>query len=635
MVLTPSEIQAKLERILLKVEKPGRYVGGEFNQVVKNWDEMETHVALIFPEIYDIGLSNLGVTVLYNILNERNDVAAERGYVPWIDMEAEMRKMDIPLYSLETKHALADFDILAFSLPYETLYTNMLNALDLAKVPLYSKDRSQNQPLVIAGGHAVFNPEPVAPFIDAFVIGEGEEAINDVVNAYQAWKRSGSDRENLLFSLTKIPGVYVPAFYEPQYKPDGTMSGMHRMNAAVPEKITKRIVGKLPPSPTKLIIPTISIVHNRVVVEIMRGCTRGCRFCHAGMVNRPVRERSVEEILKTIEESLENTGYEEVALLSLSSSDYREIGKLVETIKERFEDQNLTISLPSLRIESFSIDLMEKLKGSRQGGFTLAPEAGTDKMRNTINKPITPQQLLDTAHEIYKRGWPTIKLYFMIGQPNETLEDVQGIADLSRAVWKEGLRAIGKRSKVHTSVGTFVPKPHTPFQWAAVDLPEVIAEKQEILKRDLGGPGMKLNWADPKETLLESWLARGDRRMADVIYHAWKNGTKFDAWHDVSCYEAWEKAFEECGLSYEFYTHRKRAMDEVFPWDHINIGVRKSFLAQDYQWSKDGKLRPDCRDQCYACGILPTFNEIRTENPGDVWQCPEPKVIPAIEKEMN
>lgn len=621
--ISPEEINCKLETILYGVQKPGRYTGGEINQIVKDWQADLTRVAFIFPDLYDIGMSNLGLAILYELVNQRSDALAERAYVPWTDMEKAMREVRLPLYSLETKHPLADFDIIGFSLPYETLYTNTLNALDLAGIPLFSKDRTEQHPLVIAGGHATFNPEPMHAFIDAFVIGEGEEVMQEIIDTYRLWRGSGQPRQALLLNLSNLEGVYIPALYEARYNSDGTFSHLEKLSEEAPLPIVKRIMPVLPAPPTHFIVPYIETVHNRVPVEIMRGCTRGCRFCHAGMVNRPVRERSVEEIVLAAEQALKNTGFEEIGLLSLSSSDYSHIIELVSAVSERFAGKHLGISLPSLRIDTFSVELMDALKGSRHGGFTLAPEAATERMREIINKPVKTSQLLDTARAIYNREWTTIKLYFMIGHPMETLQDVQAIADLCKAVLAEGRKIIGWRARLNVGVSTFVPKPHTPFQWVPCDTSEQIRAKQNILKQSLRDRHIKLTWTNPEDTLLEAWLSRGDRRMSEVIYQAWKVGAKFDAWQEHYSYDKWMEAFRSVGLDPAFYTHRPRSLDEAFPWDHISTGVRKKFLKQDYLLSLGGKTRSDCREGCFACGILPTFAELRMRFPGEAWKCPE------------
>jgi len=632
-MLNPDQIETKLDRILLKVQKPGRYVGGELNSAIKDWDKVQTRVALIFPDVYDIGISNVGLKILYDQINQREDALAERAYAPWVDMEALMREHEIPLYALESKQPLARFDLIGFTLPYETLYTNTLNILDLAGIPVRSADRNETHPVIIAGGHAATNPEPMHAFIDAFVIGEGEEVIHEIVNTIQKFKRlnverSTFNRNGLLLELANIPGVYVPQFYETTYLEDGTVAHTLPMNDNVPKTITKRIVAKLLPPPTKFIVPNIEVVHNRASVEIMRGCTRGCRFCQAGMITRPVRERNVQEIVDAADAAVRSTGFEELALMSLSSSDYTHVGELVDAISKRFEGRKLTVALPSLRIESVSIDLMDKLKQHRSGGFTLAPEAASERMRRIINKFIPDEDIINTTRDIYSRGWTTIKLYFMIGHPSETLEDVQAIVDLSRRIIEEGRKVAGWRVRLNLGVSTFVPKPQTPFQWVTCDTRENILEKQAMLKRQLlKDKNIKLSWTKPEDTLLEAWLTRGDRRMAEVIYSAWKNGAKYDAWDEAKKQDAWLPAFEAHGLNTAFYTHRPRRMDETFPWDHINAAVRKSFLFEDFRQSLEGQIRMDCRLQCYACGILPTFNTLRRETPGESWKCPE--VLPA------
>ncbi|MEJ2746661.1 MAG: TIGR03960 family B12-binding radical SAM protein [Anaerolineae bacterium] len=620
MLPTHEQIDLALERILPRVAKPGRYTGGEYNQIVKNWDETDFKVALAFPDIYDIGMSNLGLMILYDIINKHKNLLAERVYSPWTDMEAIMREREIPLFSLETKHAVRDFDLLGISLPYEQLFTNTLNMLDLAGMPVRSLDRDASYPLVVAGGHACYNPEPMAPFIDVFVIGEGEEAILKIIGVTRAARHL--DRETQLRYIAQIEGCYVPRFYDVTYHDDGTIKAITPNMPEAPPKVLKTIVPVMPPPVTDFIIPFIETVHNRAPIEIMRGCTRGCRFCHAGMVTRPVRERPVEEVLTAMDKILESTGYEEIALLSLSSSDYTNVIELTQKIGQRFGHLGLNISLPSLRIESVSTQLMDNLGDSKRGGFTLAPEAATEKMRNTINKYVTHEELLDTAREIYKRNWRTIKLYFMIGHPMEEMEDVEAIIDLARQVLFVGREYHGKKASVNVGVSTFIPKPHTPFQWEPMGQMDEIYAKLERLKSKIRGPGLRLRWNNPNESVFEGFLSRGDRRIAEVVELAWRNGAKFDAWMEHYNEDAWNEALAEMGLDPAFYTHRRRPIDEIFPWEHIDIAVTKKFLTQDYLMSREQETRVDCRHNCFACGILPKLKDLRRETEDAAWECP-------------
>jgi radical SAM family uncharacterized protein len=631
--MIPEQIERHLNRILLQVAKPGRYVGGEYNSVVKDWEYTDFKVALAFPDIYDLGMSNLGIMILYEQINNQPDMLAERVFSPWVDMEALMRANDIPLYTLETKHPIREFDLLGISLPYEQLYTNVLNMLDLAGMPLRSADRDATYPLVIAGGHACYNPEPMADFIDAFVIGEGEEIIVEVARTLQQMR--GASRFDQLRALARIQGMYVPRFYDVTYHADGTVASTQPSVAEAPKRVLKRIVPVLPKPFTKFLVPNIDTVHNRAPIEIMRGCTRGCRFCHAGMITRPVRERPVPEVMTAIAEIIANTGFEEISLLSLSSSDYVYVHELAQAVHEKYQDSGLSLSLPSLRIETASADLLDKLGDTRRGGFTFAPEAATEKMRDIINKYVPDAQVLEAARAVYSRGWRTIKLYFMIGHPEETIEDVQAIVNLCKAVLREGQQLLGGKANVNVGVSTFIPKPHTPFQWVPQDTHEQVHDKLRLLKDQIRGHGLHLRWNTVEESEFEGIMSRGDRRLGRAIQRAWELGCKFDAWQDQHQHERWLQALDEHGLTAWFYTHRERGLEEVFPWDHIDAAVHKKFLVEDYLMSIKRETRVDCRDRCFACGILPKFKDLRSQTEPLAWECPPVKLVSERKRAAN
>ena len=610
--------QRALDRILPEVAKPARYTGHEWNSVVKDWDKVDVKVALAYPDIYEVGMSNLGLMILYDILNREEGVLAERVYAPWIDMEEAMRRAGIPLYSLESRRALGDFDIIGFSLQYELNYTNVLNMLDLAGLSPLAAERGDADPLIIGGGSCTYNAEPLANFFDLFVIGEGEEVLLELVNAYRRLRitdhgsritphASRLTKADFLREAAKIEGIYVPSLYDIRYHDDGTVKAVEPLVPEARARVRKRIVGILPPAPTRLVMPCVGVIHDRGMIEIQRGCTQGCRFCQAGFIYRPLRERPLEEVLETVEDMVKETGYEEVALVSLSSSDYSQIKPLVQQLTTRYQHPPLAISLPSLRIDSFSVELAEMFQGRRKTGLTFAPEAGSQRLRDVINKNVAEEDLLHTAEAAYASGWQRIKLYFMVGLPTETLEDVAAIVDSVKKVRATGRRHQGKKTQVNVSLGTFVPKAFTPFQWLPLADEGSLEEKQELLRRGLRMPGVSFSWQDPRTTLLEAALSRGDRRLGQVIYRAWQLRAKFDAWNELFDEGLWWRAFTEAGLDPNFYARRERPLDEVLPWDHIDLGVRKEFLIGEYQRSLCGETTIDCREGCVECGVSDVF----------------------------
>jgi radical SAM family uncharacterized protein len=589
--------QEQLNAVLPRVSKPARYTGGELNQVVKPDQDVDLRVVLAFPDVYEVGSSNMGLQILYNIVNLKPGMQAERAYCPWPDMEAAMREAGLPLYSLETRRPLSEADVVGFGLASEMNYTGVLTMLDLGGIPLRSEQRRERDPIVIAGGHCTCNPEPMAAFVDLFLLGEGEELLIEFLECYRAHRAEG--RLAILRAASQIPGVYWPAAFHVEYHDDGTI---RRISPA--KRILRRKVDDLEsiPYPTAPVVPFTSIVHDRAPIEIQRGCTRGCRFCQAGMITRPTRERSKETILNIARQLAKNTGFEEISLLSLSAGDYSDARGLVKAMMDEFKDSNISVSMPALRVDSFVVDLAKELAQVRRTGFTFAPEAGSQRLRDVINKGVTNENLLKAVAGAFSEGWQTIKLYYMMGLPTETLDDLQEMADTVRQVSALGFRHHGHKAGVHVSVSSFVPKPHTPFQWFPQDTTETYTEKIRFLQQHIRGRGLRLSWNDPTESLLEGAFARGDRRLADVIERAWRLGCRFDAWSDQFRFDLWQQAFEACGLTPQFYANRPRGYLEILPWAHIDYGVTDAFLLDEWHHALRAGFTQDCKtDGCSLC----------------------------------
>lgn len=597
-----------IDRILKKVEKPIRYTGGELNSCIKNLDDIDCRIAFCFPDVYEIGMSHLGLKILYDLYNRRSDVYCERVFAPWVDMEKLMREENIKLFSLETKTPLCEFEFVAFTLQYEMSYTNILNMLDLGGVKLKSKDRKDGDPFVFAGGPCAYNSEPIVDFFDFIIMGEGEEVNLEVVDCYLKWKKEKKTRDEFLEMIAEIEGIYVPKFYDAVYNDDGTFKELIRNNEHAKLKIKKRIIKDMDSLtyPEKWIVPYLNVVHDRVMLEMFRGCIRGCRFCQAGYIYRPVREKSKERLEKLAENLIRNTGYEEISLTSLSTSDYRDFFPLAENLIEKFKPQNVNLSLPSLRLDSISLKLLDRISQVRKSGLTFAPEAGTQRLRNVINKGLTEENIMNACNLAFRSGWNTIKLYFMIGLPTETYEDLDGIVDLANKV-VDLYYSIPKEERtrglsVTVSASTFVPKPFTAFQWSGQNNIEEINEKQDYLKKHLTNRAVKFNWHEPEISVIEAILAKGDRRLNDVIYHAWEMGAKFDSWGEFFDYNRWIKAFEDLNIDYKYYSERNINLDENLPWDHIDIFVTKEFLKKEYKRALEEKVTLNCRTNCAGCG---------------------------------
>ena len=596
--------------VLQSVLKPARYTGGEWNAVIKDHAAVDCTWALALPDVYEVGMSNLGLAILYEVLNRREDIAAERVYAPWTDMEEEMRKRKMPLFSLETKTEISDFDFVGFSLQYEMIYTNVLNMLDLAGIPLFAKDRGEAMPFVVGGGPCVYNVEPIADFFDFFIVGEGEEAIVEVSDAFMAWKREGrlGGRKGFLQRLLDVPGIYVPSFYEPEYDEEGNYRALRPLVEAAKPVIYKRVIRDMDDaiSVEHPVVPYMDIVHNRIMLELFRGCSRGCRFCQAGICYRPARERTEENLRKMARGLVDATGYDEMSLTSLSSADYSCLGRLVDDLMADFRDEKVSFSLPSLRIDSFSIDLAHKMQQVRKSGLTFAPEAGTQRLRDVINKGVTEENLMKACGAAFRQGWKQVKLYFMMGLPTETMEDIEGIAETAQKVvdlyYKNTNHAKGRGVQVTISCACFVPKPHTPFQFVPMDTEESLQAKQKHLLESGHSRKIKVNYHDSTTSFLEGVFAKGDRRLAPVIVEAYKRGCYFDGWEECFKYDTWMQTFADLGIDPAFYCQRPIALDEVTPWSHMDYGITHEYLVREYNKALAAQTTPPCNRACNACG---------------------------------
>ena len=602
----------RLSRILPRVQKPARYTGGEYNQIIKDKAKTELRMALCFPDTYEIGMSNLGMKILYGAINELDGVWCERVFAPWGDMEDEMRKASIPLWALESGDPVSEFDAVGFSIGYEMAYLDVLNMLDLSGIPLHAAERTELLPLVFAGGTSCCNPEPMADFLDLMVIGEGEEMDCELLELLRTAKKDGWDKKKFLLEAAKIGGVYVPSLYSPSYNDEGTIKSIDALPGA-PDVVRKRIITDFENSyfPTAPVVPSTEIVHDRVTLELFRGCIRGCRFCQAGYVYRPVRPRSAEKVIEQGIAALENTGYQEVTLSSLSTSDYRPLEELCDGLLDFCVPRSIGLSLPSLRADNFSIELMHKVQAVRKSGLTFAPEAGSQRLRDAINKNVREEDLLNTCRIAFEGGWNNIKLYFMLGLPTETDEDVLGIADLAMkvlALWKPYATNKAKGVRITVSTSCFVPKPHTPFQWEPqVDIDEYM-RRVTLLREHLRAKAITYNWHDADTSLIEAVLSRGDRRVGAVLEEVWKNGGKLNSWSDYFSFKRWLDAFEVCGLDPHFYACRTRSFDEVLPWSRVTMGVKPEFMWHEREMCYKAELSPDCRKKCTGCGALSLMN---------------------------